>query len=70
MNYSLREQRTSGHDYRDIDPAADHLQGHQRLLQADRLTVLRYLQNHDELHPGCSLTPLWVFDDLSDCAWI
>lgn len=40
-------------------------QGHQRLLQADRLTVLRYLQNHDELHPGGSLTPLWVFDDLS-----
>lgn len=40
-------------------------QGHQRLLQADRLTVLRYLQNHDELHPGGSPTPLWVFDDLS-----
>lgn len=40
-------------------------QGPQRLLQADRLTVLRYLQNHDELHPTGSHTPLWVFDDLS-----
>ncbi|QMV72966.1 DUF2239 family protein [Comamonas piscis] len=40
-------------------------QGPQRLLQADRLTVLRYLQNHDELHPGGSANPLWVFDDLS-----
>lgn len=40
-------------------------QGPQRLLQADRLTVLRYLQNHDELHPGGSPNPLWVFDDLS-----
>ncbi|WP_460547317.1 DUF2239 family protein [Comamonas piscis] len=40
-------------------------QGQQRLLQADRLTVLRYLQNHDELHPEGSPQPLWVFDDLS-----
>ena len=38
-------------------------QGPERLLQADRLTVLRYLQNHDELHPTGSDTPLWVFDD-------
>ena len=27
--------------------------------------MLRYLQNHDELHPTGSHTPLWVFDDLS-----
>lgn len=40
-------------------------QGQQRLLQADRLTVLRYLQNHDELHPDGSQDPLWVFDDHS-----
>lgn len=40
-------------------------QGTQRLLQADRLTVLRYLQNHDELHPSGSEPPLWVFDDES-----
>lgn len=38
-------------------------QGPLRLLQADRLTVLRYLQNHDELHPGGDEAPLWVFDD-------
>lgn len=40
-------------------------QGSQRLMQADRLTVLRYLQNHDELHPGGNEPPLWVFDDES-----
>ena len=38
-------------------------QGPLRLLQADRLAVLRYLQNHDELHPGGNQPPLWVFDD-------
>ena len=38
-------------------------QGPQRVLQADRLTVLRYLQNHDELHPQGSHPALWVFDD-------
>ena len=40
-------------------------QGPARLLQADRLTVLRYLQNHDELHPAGSEQALWVFDDAS-----
>ena len=38
-------------------------QGPHRLLQADRLSVLRYLQNHDELHPAGSGQALWVFDD-------
>lgn len=38
-------------------------QGPHRLLQADRLSVLRYLQNHDELHPTGSSPALWVFDD-------
>ena len=33
------------------------------MLQADRLSVLRYLQNHDELHPAGSGQALWVFDD-------
>ena len=38
-------------------------QGMQRVLQADRLSVLRYLQNHDELHPQGSAPAPWVFDD-------
>ncbi|MFG5777959.1 DUF2239 family protein [Comamonas sp. J-3] len=38
-------------------------QGPHRMLQADRLSVLRYLQNHDELHPAGSGQALWVFDD-------
>ena len=48
------------------DTAATRLtifQGTQRLLQADRLAVLRYLQNHEELHPQGGGAPLWVFDD-------
>lgn len=48
------------------DQAATRLtifQGTQRVLQADRLSVLRYLQNHDELHPQGSTPAPWVFDD-------
>ena len=50
------------------DPTSARLtifQGPQRILQADRLAVLRYLQNHDELHPEGSEPPLWVFEDAS-----
>ncbi len=38
--------------------------GTQRVLQADRLAVLRYLQNHAELHPDSEDThPLQVLED-------
>ena len=38
-------------------------QGPHKLLQADRLSVLRFMQNHDELHPQGGAQALWVFDD-------
>lgn len=50
-----------GHDQ--ADTRLTIFQDTQRVLQADRLSVLRYLQNHDELHPQGSTPPLWVFDD-------